>query len=197
MSPCPASSPSTKISSSRASQCSQARLSATYVRYAGVASSKRANQASGTDSVRPSAITYMLSWSNRTALGEVFIPSPFDSVCVVCHHRRQFAQSARVVTLAASQLHGGLKPKFSFTLAATHMQWLKPTPVLSPQELRSLREKFALSRPVFASYLRTNPPYPRKLVARPRQTQCPSGTADSPSGAFSGYGGAFRVSVTV
>ena len=33
----------------------------------------------------------------------------------------------------------------------------KPAPVLSPQELLSLREKLALSRPVFASYLRTNP----------------------------------------
>jgi putative transcriptional regulator len=33
----------------------------------------------------------------------------------------------------------------------------KPAPVLSPQEVVSVRERLNLSRPVFARYLRTNP----------------------------------------
>lgn len=33
----------------------------------------------------------------------------------------------------------------------------KPVPVLTPQELVSVREQLHLSRPVFAHYLRTNP----------------------------------------
>jgi putative transcriptional regulator len=33
----------------------------------------------------------------------------------------------------------------------------KPTPTLSPQEVLEVREQLRLSRPVFASYLRTNP----------------------------------------
>jgi len=33
----------------------------------------------------------------------------------------------------------------------------KPVPVLTPQELVSVREQLQLSRPVFAHYLRTNP----------------------------------------
>ena len=33
----------------------------------------------------------------------------------------------------------------------------KPAPVLSPQDVMSVREQLHLSRPVFARYLRTNP----------------------------------------
>lgn len=33
----------------------------------------------------------------------------------------------------------------------------KPAPVLSPQDVVSVRERLHLSRPVFARYLRTNP----------------------------------------
>jgi putative transcriptional regulator len=33
----------------------------------------------------------------------------------------------------------------------------KPAPTLSPQEVLEVREQLRLSRPVFASYLRTNP----------------------------------------
>ena len=33
----------------------------------------------------------------------------------------------------------------------------KPAPVLSPQDVVSVREQLKLSRPVFARYLRTNP----------------------------------------
>lgn len=33
----------------------------------------------------------------------------------------------------------------------------KPVPYLSPQDVLNVREQLCLSRPVFASYLRTNP----------------------------------------
>lgn len=42
------------------------------------------------------------------------------------------------------------------TLRTTEVE-LKPAVVVSAQELRAIREKLNLSRPVFASYLGTNP----------------------------------------
>ncbi len=39
----------------------------------------------------------------------------------------------------------------------THEVSMKPTPEVSANELLALRERLHLSRPVFASYLRTNP----------------------------------------
>ena len=42
------------------------------------------------------------------------------------------------------------------TLRTTEVE-LKPAVVVSAKELRAIREKLNLSRPVFASYLRTNP----------------------------------------
>ncbi|MSQ56761.1 MAG: transcriptional regulator [Limnohabitans sp.] len=42
------------------------------------------------------------------------------------------------------------------TLRTTELE-LKPDVVVSADELRAIREKLNLSRPVFASYLRTNP----------------------------------------
>ena len=42
------------------------------------------------------------------------------------------------------------------TLRTTEVT-LKPTPEVSADELKAIREKLNLSRPVFAHYLRTNP----------------------------------------
>jgi putative transcriptional regulator len=42
------------------------------------------------------------------------------------------------------------------TLRTTEVD-LKPAVIVSADELRAIREKLNLSRPVFASYLRTNP----------------------------------------
>ena len=42
------------------------------------------------------------------------------------------------------------------TLRTTEVE-LKPAVTVSAEELRAIREKLILSRPVFASYLRTNP----------------------------------------
>jgi len=42
------------------------------------------------------------------------------------------------------------------TLRTTELD-LKPAVIVSADELRAIREKLNLSRPVFASYLRTNP----------------------------------------
>ena len=42
------------------------------------------------------------------------------------------------------------------TLRTTEVE-LKPPVVVSAEELRAIRKKLNLSRPVFASYLRTNP----------------------------------------
>jgi putative transcriptional regulator len=39
----------------------------------------------------------------------------------------------------------------------THEVTIKPTPEVNSQALLALRERLHLSRPVFASYLRTNP----------------------------------------
>src|ERR1035437_3984777 len=110
------------MSSSKASQCSPFLLNSTCARCSGAASSKRGNHASGAAMVRPSdRLTHRVSSSNRTALGEVLIPSPFNEFLVGGNDASQLPQRACVKTVTVGQVNRRREPEFCLTVRATYM----------------------------------------------------------------------------
>jgi hypothetical protein len=119
---CPARRPATEMSSSSASRCKPPLLSSTWARCSALAFSRRGNQANGVAMVRPSdRLTHMVSSSKRTALGEVFIPSPFDQTRVCCNHGPQVPQSTGIKTIAVGQINRWPQPEFCLAFAIPHM----------------------------------------------------------------------------
>ena len=115
---CPASRPATEMSSSSASQCKPPLLSSTWARCSALASSRRGNQASGAAIVLPSAkLTHMVSSSNRTALGEVFIPGPFNQVFVRRNHGSQVSKGASIEPVAVGKIDRRRQPEFCLTFS--------------------------------------------------------------------------------
>ena len=124
---CPASRPATEMSSSSASQCKPPLLSSTWARCSALAPSRRGNQASGAAIVLPSArLTHMVSSSNRTALGEVFIPGPFNQVFVCRNHGSQVSKGASIEPVAVSKIDRRHQPEFclAFSIANMNMHCL-------------------------------------------------------------------------
>lgn len=64
--------------------------------------------------------------------------------------RNLFAELSEGMEALAAEREGKLTLR-------QHMGVTKPAPEVTPETLRKLREKLQLSRPVMASYLRTNP----------------------------------------
>ena len=137
---CPASRPATEMSSSSASQCKPPLLSSTSARCSALASSRRGNQASGAAIVLPSArLTHMVSSSNRTALGEVFIPGPFNQVFVRRNHDSQVAKGASVEPVAVGKIDRRRQPEFclAFSIANMNMHCLTRIAFVGIEENRN------------------------------------------------------------
>lgn len=75
---------------------------------------------------------------------------PAEQMLAETKKRNLFAEIAEGFEALADQRAGKRTMR-------THELDLKPTPDVTPDELLALRERLHLSRPVFASYLRTNP----------------------------------------
>src|SRR5574337_630243 len=97
-------------------------LSSNWARCSGVAANNRGNHARGTSMIRPSSKwTHMLSSSNRTALAEVVMPSPFDQLSVGLCHLHRLAQRPGVKAVAGGDSNLWFEPEFGLIAAGPHV----------------------------------------------------------------------------
>jgi len=81
----------------------------------------------------------MVSSSNRTALGEVFIPGPFNQVFVRRNHDSQVAKGASVEPVAVGKIDRRRQPEFclAFSIANMNMHCLTRIAFVAIEENRN------------------------------------------------------------